>query len=35
MFRGDELPQAARTVAVVTGGNVEPQLFSDMLVQTV
>ena len=35
MFRGEELPQTARTVAVVTGGNVEPQLFSDMVLQTV
>jgi len=35
MFRGEELPQAARTVAVVTGGNVEPQLFSDMVLGTV
>jgi len=35
MFRAEELPQAARTVAVVTGGNVEPQLFSDMVLGTV
>jgi threonine dehydratase len=35
MFRREELPQAARTVAVVTGGNVEPQLFSDMVLGTV
>jgi threonine dehydratase len=35
MFRAEELPQAAKTVAVVTGGNVEPQLFSDMVLGTV
>jgi len=35
MFRAEELPQAARTVAVVTGGNVEPQVFSDMVLGTV
>ena len=35
IFRAEELPQAARTVAVVTGGNVEPQLFSDMVLGTV
>jgi threonine dehydratase len=35
MFRDEELPRSARTVAVVTGGNIEPQLFSDMLLQTV
>jgi threonine dehydratase len=35
MFRAEELPQVARTVAVVTGGNVEPQLFSDMVLGTV
>src|SRR6476659_3517916 len=34
MFRAEELPQAARTVAVVTGGNMEPQLFSDMVLGT-
>jgi threonine dehydratase len=35
IFRAEELPQAAKTVAVVTGGNVEPQLFSDMVLGTV
>jgi threonine dehydratase len=35
MFHADELPASTRTVAVLTGGNIEPQLFSDMLLQTV
>ncbi len=35
MFHADEFPASARTVAVLTGGNIEPQLFSDMLLQTV
>ena len=35
MFHAEELPRSARTVAVVSGGNVEPQLFSDILLQTV
>ncbi len=35
MFHADEFPVSARTVAVLTGGNIEPQLFSDMLLQTV
>ncbi|MBZ5507412.1 MAG: threonine/serine dehydratase [Acidobacteriia bacterium] len=35
MFHADELPVSSRTVAVLTGGNIEPQLFSDMLLQTV
>jgi threonine dehydratase len=35
MFHANELPASNKTVAVVTGGNIEPQLFSDMLLQTV
>jgi threonine dehydratase len=35
MFHADELPTSNRTVVVLTGGNIEPQLFSDMLLQTV
>jgi threonine dehydratase len=35
MFHPDELPPSRKTVAIVTGGNIEPQLFSDMLQQTV
>jgi threonine dehydratase len=35
MFHAEELPRSTRTVAVVSGGNVEPQLFSDILLQTV
>jgi len=35
MFHAEELPAATRTVAVLTGGNIEPQLFSDMILQTV
>jgi threonine dehydratase len=34
MFHAEELP-AGKTVAVLTGGNIEPQLFSDMVLQTV
>jgi hypothetical protein len=34
MFHADELP-AGKTVAVLTGGNIEPQVFSDMILQTV
>lgn len=33
MFHAEELPSASKTVAVVTGGNVEPQLFSDILLE--
>ena len=33
MFHAEELPHASKTVAVVTGGNVEPQLFSDILLE--
>lgn len=35
MFHADELSPSRKTVAILTGGNVEPQLFSDMLQQTV
>ncbi|HEX4603696.1 MAG TPA: threonine/serine dehydratase [Candidatus Angelobacter sp.] len=35
MFHAEELPASSRTVAVLTGGNIEPQLFSDMVLQTV
>jgi len=35
MFHAEELPAAAKTVVVLTGGNIEPQLFSDMVLQTV
>jgi hypothetical protein len=35
MFHAEELPVATKTVAVLTGGNIEPQLFSDMVLQTV
>ena len=34
MFHAEELP-AGRTVAVLTGGNIEPQVFSEMILQTV
>jgi threonine dehydratase len=34
MFHAEELPSASKTVAVLTGGNIEPQVFSDMLLQT-
>jgi threonine dehydratase len=33
MFHAEELPAAKKIVAVVTGGNVEPQLFSDILLE--
>ncbi|HKD79828.1 MAG TPA: threonine/serine dehydratase [Candidatus Angelobacter sp.] len=33
MFHAEELPAANKIVAVVTGGNVEPQLFSDILLE--
>lgn len=33
MFHAEELPSARKIVAVVTGGNVEPQLFSDILLE--
>ena len=31
LFHASELPASDKTVAVVTGGNVEPQLFTDIL----
>jgi threonine dehydratase len=31
MFHADEIPAAKKTVAVVTGGNIEPQLFTGIL----
>src|SRR5215472_5283556 len=33
MFHAEELPASGKTVAVLTGGNVEPQLFSDILLE--
>src|SRR5215467_1877194 len=33
MFHAEELPASKKTVAVLTGGNVEPQLFSDILLE--
>ena len=33
MFHAEELPPAKKIVAIVTGGNVEPQLFSDVLLE--
>lgn len=31
MFHADEIPASPKTVAVISGGNIEPQLFSDIL----
>jgi len=31
MFHAHEIPQSDKTVAVVSGGNIEPQLFTDIL----
>jgi threonine dehydratase len=31
MFHAHEIPQSEKTVAVVSGGNIEPQLFTDIL----
>ena len=31
LFLGDELPKASRTVAVISGGNIEPELLADIL----
>lgn len=31
MFHADEIPASPKTVAVVSGGNIEPQLFTDIL----
>jgi threonine dehydratase len=33
MFHAEELPASGKIVAVVSGGNVEPQLFSDMMLE--
>ena len=35
MFHAAEIPESAKTVAIVSGGNIEPQLFSDILMGTV
>lgn len=35
MFHADQLPPSKRTVAVLTGGNIEPELFSEILLKTV
>jgi threonine dehydratase len=35
MFHAAEIPVSEKTVAVVSGGNVEPQLFSEILMGTV
>jgi threonine dehydratase len=34
MFHREDLPSAGKVVAVVSGGNVEPQIFSDVLMRT-
>ncbi len=34
MFHMEDLPGSGKIVAVVTGGNVEPQIFSDILTRT-
>ena len=31
MFRADEIPSSLKTVAIISGGNIEPQLFTDIL----
>ncbi|MGC2697556.1 MAG: threonine/serine dehydratase [Candidatus Angelobacter sp.] len=33
MFHAEELPRSQKTVAVLTGGNIEPQLFSDIVLE--
>ena len=35
MFHAGEIPASDKTVAVVSGGNIEPQLFSEILTRTV
>jgi threonine ammonia-lyase medium form len=35
MYHAEELPKSNKTVAVVSGGNVEPELFSEILLKTV
>jgi len=34
MFHREDLPASGKIVAVVSGGNIEPQLFSDILTRT-
>ncbi len=33
LFHAEELPVSGKVVAVVSGGNIEPQLFSDMMLE--
>ena len=33
LFHGDELPKSKQAVAVVSGGNVEPQLLAQVLME--
>jgi threonine dehydratase len=33
LFHAEELPASGKIVAVVSGGNIEPQLFSDMMLE--
>jgi threonine dehydratase len=33
LFRGGELPKAKKTVAVVSGGNIEPELLAEILLE--
>jgi threonine dehydratase len=35
MFHADEIPASDKMVAVVSGGNIEPELFSEILMGTV
>jgi threo-3-hydroxy-L-aspartate ammonia-lyase len=35
MFHADEIPASDRMVAVVSGGNIEPELFLEILMGTV
>ncbi|HEY6971834.1 MAG TPA: threonine/serine dehydratase [Candidatus Angelobacter sp.] len=34
LFHANEIPASEKTVAVVSGGNIEPQLFSDILMES-
>ena len=34
LFHGDELPESKKAVAVVSGGNVEPQLLAQVLAES-
>lgn len=34
LFHPNEIPASSKTVAVVSGGNIEPQLFSDILTES-